>query len=193
MAQTPSAMTELGTKMPAFRLPDFDGNQVSSEQFGGKPVLVVFMCNHCPFVKHIADVLAERARAYERKGVAVVGINANDIESHPEDAPDKMREFARERGIQFPYLVDASQETAKKFNAACTPDFFLYDSDHKLVYRGQFDSSRPSNGEPVTGNDLTAAVDAVVAGGRVPADQKPSIGCNIKWKPGNEPEHAGRR
>ncbi len=187
MAETPSRMLPLGTPMPEFTLPDFDGNDFSSSRLAGKPAVVVFMCNHCPFVKHVADVLARRADEYRDMGVEVVGINANDVSSHPEDAPPKMKEFAAERGISFPYLVDASQVVAQAYSAACTPDFFLFDADHKLVYRGQFDGSRPSNDVPVTGADLSAAVKAVASGEPVPADQKPSVGCNIKWKSGNEP------
>ena len=187
MAETPSNMLPLGTKMPEFTLPDFNGTEYSTEQFAGKPVLMVFMCNHCPFVKHVADVLAERAREYRDMDVEVVGINSNDVSSHPEDAPEKMKEFAEERGITFPYLVDETQEVAKAYSAACTPDFFLFDADHKLVYRGQFDGSRPSNDVPVSGEDLTAAVKAMVEGSPVPSEQKPSVGCNIKWKSGNEP------
>ena len=187
MAQTPSTMLPLGTDMPEFTLPDFDGRSYSSGRLAGKPVVVVFMCNHCPFVKHVADVLAERAREYNTLGVEVVAINANDISTHAEDAPEKMKEFAAERGISFPYLVDETQEVAQAYHAACTPDFFLFDASHKLVYRGQFDGSRPSNDVPVTGEDLTAAVTAVASGTPVPADQKSSVGCNIKWKPGNEP------
>jgi peroxiredoxin len=160
----------------------------SNDDYSGKPVAVVFMCNHCPFVKHIADSLAERAREYREKGVAVLGINANDTASHPEDSPEHMRSFAEERGLEFPYLFDESQEVAKAFGATCTPDIFLFDSDHKLVYRGQFDDSRPSRTEPVTGADLSDAVDRAVAGQPPREEQKPSIGCNIKWKPGNEPQ-----
>ena len=188
MAETASAMLALGTTMPSFRLPDYDGEMHSSDDYAGTPVLVVFMCNHCPFVKHIADSLAERAREYRAKGVAVLGINANDTGSHPEDSPENMRRFAEERGLEFPYLFDESQEVAKAFGATCTPDIFLFDSDHKLVYRGQFDDSRPSRKEPVTGADLSDAVDRVVAGQPPREEQKPSIGCNIKWKPGNEPQ-----
>jgi peroxiredoxin len=190
MAQTPSTMLPLGTKMPAFTLPSFDGTEFSSASLDGKPAVIVFMCNHCPFVKHIADVLGQKAREYEALGVSVVGINANDSSVHQADSPDMMKESVAERGIAFPYLVDESQAVAKAYQAACTPDFFLFDADHKLVYRGQFDSSRPSLEVPVTGEDLTAAVNALVAGEAIPQDQKPSVGCNIKWKPGNEPGFA---
>lgn len=191
MAETASTMLQLGTEMPAFELPDYDGRTIKSADYEGKPVLVVFMCNHCPFVKHIASVLGRRAIEFERMNVGVVGINANDTSSHPEDAPDKMKEFAAQNGLRFPYLVDESQEVAKAYRAACTPDFFLFDAGHQLVYRGQFDDSRPSNGKPVTGDDLAAAVEAVVSRKPVPEKQTPSIGCNIKWKQGNEPDYFG--
>jgi len=189
MAETPSTMLKLGTAMPEFELPDFDGKVHRSREYDGKPVLVIFMCNHCPFVKHIADVLATRAREFEQKGVAVVGINSNDVASQPADSPEKMKEFAAERGISFPYLYDEDQLVARSFNAACTPDIFLFDREHLLVYRGQFDDSRPSNGKPVTGDDLARAVDALVSGKPVPQDQKASLGCNIKWKAGNAPAY----
>jgi peroxiredoxin len=176
--------------MPEFDLPDPYSTVWSSATVAGKPVVVVFMCNHCPFVKHIAGGLADRARDYERLGVAVVGINANDVNSHSADSPENMKLFIREYGIDFPYLSDESQASAISFRAACTPDFFLFDADHKLVYRGQFDSARPSNQIPVTGEDLTAAVEAVVSGRTVAGRQVPSIGCNIKWKPGNAPGYS---
>lgn len=187
MAQTPSTMVPRGTAMPAFNLPDPDGTIYSSEQYAGKPLLVVFMCNHCPFVKHVAAKFAERAKEYQNLGVSVVAIMPNDLTDHPEDGPEYMKSFARQHGMSFPYLFDESQEVAKSFQAACTPDFFLYDSDHKLVYRGQFDSSRPGNDEPVTGDDLTEAVKNLVAGKPISDDQLPSVGCGIKWKPGNAP------
>ncbi|MGM0702173.1 MAG: thioredoxin family protein [Pseudomonadota bacterium] len=182
MSLTPSTMIELGSPLPAFRLPDPEGREVGSDDFAGQSLLVVFMCNHCPFVMHIADALAEFAREYQEKGLAVVGINSNDYTSHPDDSPDKMREEIERRGYTFPYLVDDSQDVARAFEAACTPDFFLFDADHRLAYRGQFDDSRPSKPTPVTGADLRAATDAVLAG-KVPRDaQKPSMGCNIKWR-----------
>lgn len=187
MAETPSTMAPLGTKMPPFELPDPDGTVYSSDQYAGKPLLVIFMCNHCPFVKHLVDKLAERAKEYQQMGVSVVGIMPNDLTDHPEDGPEYMKSFAKEHGMDFPYLFDESQEVAKRFQAACTPDFFLFDSNHTLVYRGQFDSSRPGNDESVTGNDLTAAVRNLVEGKEIPDKQTPSVGCNIKWKPGNEP------
>ncbi|GGY01529.1 thioredoxin family protein [Litchfieldella qijiaojingensis] len=182
MAVTPSNMIELGSPLPVFRLPDPNGAEVDSEQFRGNPLLVVFMCNHCPFVKHIADAFADFAREYEQKGLAVVGINSNDFQSHPDDRPERMIEEARMRGYTFPYLVDETQEVARTFQAACTPDFFLFDRNHRLAYRGQFDDSRPSKDTPVTGEDLRAAADAVLAGQAPDANQMPSMGCNIKWK-----------
>ncbi len=183
MTLTPSNMIELGSLLPAFRLPDPDGREVASDDFAGQPLLVVFMCNHCPFVKHIADALAEFAREYQAKGLAVVGINSNDYASHPDDSPEKMREEIAKRGYSFPYLVDESQDVARAFEAACTPDFFLFDAEHRLAYRGQFDDSRPSKEEtPVTGEDLRAAAEAVLAGQAPSERQKPSMGCNIKWR-----------
>jgi len=183
-------MLPLGTPAPDFRLPDPSGIIVSLADFKTAPaLLVVFMCNHCPYVKHIRDGLAKLACDYRSRGVAVVGINSNDAVSYPADSPAKMAEEADSAGYIFPYLYDETQEVAKAYRAACTPDIYLFDSDQRLVYRGQFDDSRPGNGMPVTGNDLRAALDAVLAGKPVPPNQKPSIGCNIKWKPGNEPEY----
>lgn len=188
MVKTASTMLSLGTAAPDFRLPDANGKMVSLADFGSAPALLaIFMCNHCPYVKHVASVLAELAREYQARGVAVVGINSNDWEQYPDDAPDKMAEEIQTRGYSFPYLVDESQEVAKAYQAACTPDFFLFDHQRRLVYRGQMDSSRPGNNLPVTGKDLRDALDTVLAGQPVPTDQKPSLGCNIKWKPGNEP------
>ncbi|TFH85117.1 thioredoxin family protein [Billgrantia azerbaijanica] len=182
MSLTPSQMVDLGSPLPPFRLSDPDGQEVSSDDFADQPLLVVFMCNHCPFVKHVADALADFAREYQAKGLAVVGINSNDYASHPDDSPEKMREEIERRGYTFPYLVDETQDVARAFDAACTPDFFLFDHDHRLAYRGQFDDSRPSNDTPVTGADLRAAVDAVLAGKAPSAAQRPSMGCNIKWR-----------
>ena len=150
------------------------------------------MCNHCPFVKHVLDRLVELVKQYQARGVAVVGVNSNDVDSHPEDAPNLMARLAQEEGLTFPYLYDESQQVAKAYGAACTPDFFLFDREKRLAYRGQMDDSRPGNNIPVTGEDLTTAVDAVLVGRPAPAAQKPSMGCNIKWKPGNEPEYAKR-
>ena len=190
MVLTPSTMLPLGTKAPDFSLPNIDGRQVSLSDFEGAPaLLVVFMCNHCPYVKHVADALAQLAREYQQRGVAVVGINSNDAEQYPDDSPEKMAEEAAARGYTFPYLYDETQEVAKAYRAACTPDFYVFDKDRKLVYRGQMDDSRPDSGIPVTGADLRAALDAVLEGKPIPAEQKPSIGCNIKWKPGNEPDY----
>jgi len=191
MAQTPSTMLELGTPAPGFRLPDTTtGETVSLADYEGRPLLVAFICNHCPFVKHIRDELARFAREYQERGLAVVAISANDVENYPDDSPERMAQVAREAGFSFPYLYDESQEVAKAYHAACTPDFFLFDSDHCLAYRGQFDDARPGNDAPVNGADLRAAADAVLAGHSVSGEQRPSIGCNIKWKPGNEPAYA---
>jgi thiol-disulfide isomerase/thioredoxin len=191
MPATPSIMLPLGTPAPDFDLPDPSGRRWTLADFADAPGLVVmFLCNHCPFVVHIREKLAEVAREYGEKGIAFVAINPNDIENFPDDAPDKMAEIAREFGFTFPYLFDESQETAKKYRAACTPDFFFFDRDRKLIYRGQFDESRPGNGVPVTGSHLKAAMDAFLAGEPVTVEQVPSIGCNIKWKKGNEPDYA---
>lgn len=193
MALTPSTMLPLGTPAPDFRLTNaVDGRTVALADLKDKPaLLVVFMCNHCPFVKHVAAGLAQLARDYQTRGVAMVGINSNDVTSHPDDSPDRMREEAQARGYMFPYLFDESQQVAKAYRAACTPDFFLFDKSRRLVYRGQMDSSRPDNGIPVTGADLRAALDAVLAGRSPAAEQKSSIGCNIKWRAGNEPDYYG--
>jgi peroxiredoxin len=180
-------MLALGTAAPDFTLPDTEGKIVSLATFKGAPaLLVVFMCNHCPYVQHVRRGLAQMARDFQARGVGVVGINANDVANYPADSPAKMREEVRTAGYTFPYLYDESQSTAKAYRAACTPDFFLFDKQRKLVYRGQMDDSRPSNGVPVSGKDLRAAVDAILIGRPVSAEQKPSIGCNIKWKPGME-------
>ena len=191
MSRTPSTMPELGLLAPDFSLPDPSGRRYSLSDFSeAKALLVVFMCNHCPFVLHLREALSAFATEYQAKGLAVVGINANDITNHPDDSPAKMAEEIQRAGYTFPYLFDATQQTAKEYQAACTPDFFLYDGDRKLVYRGQFDGSRPGNEVPVTGADLRAAADAVLAGEAVSDQQSPSLGCNIKWQPGNEPEYA---
>jgi peroxiredoxin len=192
MARTPSTMLPLGTKAPDFSLTNVDGRTVSLSDFDGKPaLLVIFMCNHCPFVKHLAGALAKFADEYMKKGVAVVGVNSNDVATYPADSPEQMVREAEERGYSFPYLYDETQEVAKAYHAACTPDFFLFDRERRLVYRGQFDSSRPDSGIPITGADLRAAVDAVLAGKKPSEKQMPSIGCNIKWKAGNEPDYFG--
>ncbi len=192
MAATASTMLPLGTKAPDFRLPDTQGKLVSLEDFKNAPaLLVVFMCNHCPFVKHILDGLVGLIKDYQAKGVAVVGVNSNDAANYPEDRPEMMAKVAKQKGFTFPYLYDEAQDVAKAYHAACTPDFFLFDKQRKLVYRGQMDDSRPGNGVPVTGTDLRAALDAVLEGKPVPTKQKPSMGCNIKWKPGAAPAYAG--
>jgi len=190
MVLTPSTMLPIGTKAPDFSLVNVDGRTVSLEDFEGKPAfLAIFMCNHCPFVKHLADAIAKFATEYMAKGVAIVGINSNDVANYPADSPEQMVREAEERGYTFPYLYDETQELAQAYHAACTPDFFLFDKDRKLVYRGQFDSSRPDSGIPITGADLRAAVDAVLAGKQPSEKQPPSIGCNIKWKAGSEPAY----
>lgn len=192
MVRTPSTMLPLGTPAPDFSLVNVDGRTVSLAEFEGAPaLLVMFLCNHCPFVKHIADPLAQLTAEYMARGVAVVGISSNDVANYPADSPEQMVAEAETRGYQFPYLYDATQEVAHAYHAACTPDFFLFDATHRLVYRGQLDSSRPDSGIPVTGEDLRAALDAVLAGKRPSDNQRPSLGCNIKWKPGNEPEYFG--
>jgi peroxiredoxin len=192
MARTPSTMLPLGTKAPDFSLVNIDGRTVSLADFKGAPaLLVMFICNHCPFVKHLAGSLAQFAHEYMQKKVAVVGISSNDVANYPADSPEQMVHEAEDQGYTFPYLYDETQEVAKAYRAACTPDFFLFDRDQRLVYRGQFDSSRPDNGVPITAADLRAAIDAVLAGQQPNEKQLPSIGCNIKWKPGNEPDYFG--
>jgi peroxiredoxin len=190
MALTPSTMLPLGTAAPDFKLPDTDGTLVSLADFQGKAaLLVVFMCNHCPYVIHVRGALAQLARDYLPRNVGMVGINANDVKNYPDDSPAKMKEEVRTAGYVFPYLFDESQSVARSYRAACTPDIFLFDKNRKLVYRGQFDPSRPGNGLPVTGADLRAALDAVLAGKPAPEKQIASIGCNIKWKAGNAPQY----
>lgn len=191
MALTESTMLSIGTAAPEFNLPDTEGNSVSlSDLTDGEALAVLFICNHCPYVKHVQHVLADVAREYEEKGIRFVGINSNDVEAYPEDHPNRMKEEGDRIGYTFPYLFDESQEVAKTYRAACTPDIYLFDRDQKLVYRGQFDSSRPNSGSP-TGEDLIAAMDSVLEGRPVSEDQIPSIGCNIKWKPGNNPDYYG--
>ena len=190
MALTPSSMLPLGTTAPDFNLPDPDGKIVSLADFKDKSaLLVLFICNHCPYVKHIRTGLAQLARDYLPKQVAIIGINSNDVANYPEDSPAKMKAEVKSAGYTFPYLYDESQAVAKAYRAACTPDLYLFDQNHRLVYRGQFDNSRPGNGIPVTGRDLRAALDAVLAGKPVLPDQKASVGCNIKWKADNEPDY----
>lgn len=190
MARTPSTMLPLGTAAPGFSLPDPSGKIFSLESFSGAPALLVaFICNHCPYVKLIRAELAKLGRECQAKGVAMVAISANDAVEYPEDSPAKMAEEARAAGYVFPYLFDETQAAAKAYRAACTPDFFLLDRERKLVYRGQFDDARPHNGIAPTGKDLRAALEALLAGKPVSPDQKPSLGCNIKWKPGSEPNY----
>jgi peroxiredoxin len=190
MVKTASTMLPIGTKAPDFRLPDTNGNRVSLSDFADAPaLLVIFLCNHCPYVKHVAAGLAELAREYQRRGVAVVGINSNDVSTYFEDSPEKMAAEAKLRGYTFPYLYDEPQSVAKAYQAACTPDFYVFDRERKLAYRGQMDSSRPGGNVPVSGEDLRAALDAVLSNRPISTVQKPSLGCNIKWKPGNEPDY----
>ena len=190
MAETPSTMLDIGTPAPDFSLPEpTSGKTVSLADFAGQPLLVVFSCNHCPYVLHIIESFTEFARDIRAQGVGVVMISANDVGGYPADSPQKMAELAEQQGFDFPYLYDESQQIAIAYHAACTPDFFLFDRDHRLFYRGQYDASRPRNRVAVDGRDLRAAVDAVLAGEDAPAQQVPSVGCNIKWRAGNEPDY----
>jgi thiol-disulfide isomerase/thioredoxin len=190
MPETPSTMLDLGTPLPSFSLSDFNGRVVSDADFkGSKALLVAFICKHCPFVKHIRQEFARFAKEYEPKGLKVVAIASNDTTEFPEDGPEGMKQEAAEAGYVFPYLFDEKQQVARAFRAACTPDLFLFDGNRRLVYRGQFDGSRPKNDVPVTGADLRAAADAVLAGKPAPETQRPSMGCNIKWSPGNAPAY----
>lgn len=192
MVKTNSQMLPLGTEAPAFSLPDPDGNLHGlDDRSDAKATLVMFICNHCPFVKHVAGELARIGRDYGGKGVQIFAINSNSIETHPQDGPQHMKEEIDSRGYSFPYLFDEDQSVAKAYRAACTPDFFLFDAERKLVYRGQLDDSRPGNDEPVDGHDLRAAMDKALAGETLGEDQRPSVGCNIKWTPGNEPDYFG--
>jgi len=192
MARTASTMLELDTAAPDFHLLEpLTGKHHSLDDFHGDPMLVAFICNHCPFVLHILDGFLDFANEYVAKGLGIVAISSNSIETHPQDSPEKMAELAREKAFPFPYLYDESQQTAKDYRAACTPDFYLFDKNRKLVYRGQFDNARPQSNTPVTGEDLRRAADAVLTGQAPSRDQTPSLGCNIKWKPGNEPDYFG--
>ncbi len=198
MAMTLSTMLPLGTPAPDFALPDTHGKTVRRDDFAVKPLLVMFICNHCPYVKHVAPELARLGKQYQDKGVGVVAIMSNDVANYPDDSPEKMKGEKLMRGYTFPYLYDETQNVARAYTAACTPDFFLFDREHKLVYRGQLDGTRPTRHGPgqysspqqPDGRDLRAALDAVLAGRPVPADQKPSMGCNIKWRPGTVPGNA---
>lgn len=191
MAATPSTMLELGTPAPAFSLPEVTtGAQIGLDTFAGNEVLVVmFICHHCPFVKHVKAELAQLGRDYAAKNVALVAISANDPAVSADDSPEGLKRMASDWGLSYPVCFDESQSVAKAYAAACTPDFFVFDKDRKLAYRGQLDDSRPSNGKPVTGADLRGAIDALLTGKAVSSDQKASIGCNIKWRKGNEPEY----
>ena len=192
MSLTPSTMLPLGTAAPDFSLPDTTGKTVSLNDFEhGKPLLVVFMCNHCPYVKHIQRDFAALASEYQKKGVGVVGINTNDVQNYPEDSPENMAADAKKFGYTFPYLYDEDQAVARAYRAACTPDFFLFDDDRRLFYRGQMDASRPGNDIAITGEDLRDALNRVLEGRDAPEVQRPSMGCNIKWKSGNEPDYFG--
>ena len=190
MTAVNSTMLELGTKAPPFRLPSATGGAASVEDFSdASALLVMFICNHCPFVKHVRDELGKLAHDYQPMGVAVGAVNSNDWSAYPDDSPEMMEKEVRNYGYPFAYLCDETQEVARAYRAACTPDFYLFDARQKLFYRGQLDDSRPGNGVPVSGRDLRAAIDALLAGEAGPARQKPSLGCNIKWRPGNEPDY----
>ena len=192
MALTPSTMVELGTKAPDFSLPDVtSGRTVSLATFAKKKaLLIMFICKHCPYVQHVKEELARLGRDYQARDMAIVAISSNDAENYPEDAPEGLKQMAKELGFSFPFCYDETQAVAKSYGAACTPDFFVFNQEQKLVYRGQLDDSRPGNAKPVTGRDLRLAMDAALSGRPVPPHQKPSVGCNIKWKQGNEPLYA---
>lgn len=190
MSATLSTMLEIGTEAPDFELPDINGKLVSLQDLESKNgLLVMFICNHCPFVKHLNEALVEFATEYQEKGISCVAISSNDVENYPQDSPELMKELSDEHSFPYPYLYDESQEIAKAYKAACTPDFFLFDGEKKLFYRGQFDDSRPGNEKPVTGEDMRNAVSAMLKGMDSFEPQKPSMGCNIKWKKGNEPSY----
>jgi len=195
MALTPSTMLALGTPAPDFELPDVvSGKRIRlSDLASKKALLVMFICRHCPYVQHIKEELTKLGRDYAKKDIAIIAVSSNDAKGYPDDAPAKLKEMALELGFGFPFLYDETQAVAKAYTAACTPDFFLFDAGRKLVYRGQLDESRPGNGKPLNGRDLRAAIDAVLAGAPVSPAQRPSLGCNIKWKPGNEPAYYARR
>ena len=191
MVQTASTMLPLGTEAPNFSLRTPDGRYVTRDDVAGSMgLLVMFICNHCPYVIHVRDQIAKIGHDYAPKGIGIVAISSNDVANYPDDRPEKMAEMAKACNFNFPYLYDEMQDVAKAYSAACTPDFFLFNGAMKLVYRGQLDGSRPKNNVPVTGGDLRSALDALISGARIPDDQIPSLGCNIKWKAGNEPEYA---
>jgi len=190
MVQTPSTMLPLGTTAPDFTLTEpATGRKRSLSEIHAPATVIMFICNHCPFVIHVRDEITRLARDYAAKGVAFIGINSNSEASHPQDGPRHMAALVQELGWTFPFLFDETQGVAKAYHAACTPDFYVFDRDRRLVYRGQLDDSRPSNDRPVNGKDLRAAIDAALSDRPAPAEQKPSIGCNIKWAPGNEPDY----
>jgi peroxiredoxin len=194
MSQTPSTMLVLGTHAPDFQLPDVaTGRTISLSTFKGrKGLLVIFLCRHCPYVIHVQKELTRIGRDYGPRGIGIVAISSNDVGAYPEDSPENLKQMAVEEGFEFPVCYDESQAVAKAYRAACTPEFYLFDGDRKLVYRGQLDGSRPQNNIPVTGKDLRKAMDSQLSGGKVDPNQKPGIGCNIKWKPGNEPDYYPR-
>lgn len=193
MAATLSTMLEIGTKAPDFDLPDLEGNLISLQDLKPeKGILVMFICNHCPYVKLLNEALVKFANDYSEQGIKCVAISSNDVENYPQDSPELMKELSEKYQFPFPYLYDESQEVAKAYKAACTPDFFLFDDELKLFYRGQFDDSRPGNNKPVTGRDMRNAADKLIEGEATIESQIPSMGCNIKWKQGNEPEYFNR-
>ncbi|OAB59564.1 alkyl hydroperoxide reductase [Leptolyngbya valderiana BDU 20041] len=191
MVLTPSTMLDLGVSAPPFSLPDtVSGNTISLDTFSDKKaLLVIFLCEHCPFVKHVRGELADIGRDYSDRGLGIVAVSSNDVENYPDDSPENLKAMAQECGFNFPVCYDETQEVAKAYTAACTPDFFLFDGDRKLFYAGQLDDSRPGNDKPVNGKDLRAAIEAVLSDRPLESDRKPSVGCNIKWKPGNEPDY----
>jgi peroxiredoxin len=193
MVKTASTMLPLGTTAPEFRLPDVVSNQtISLATFADRQaLLLIFLCQHCPFVKHVQQELAKLGQDYSQKSLGIVAISANDVANYPDDAPEKLKQMAEDLNFNFPVCYDESQEVSQAYTAACTPDFFLFDAERKLAYRGQLDDSRPGNNIPVTGKDLRRAIDAILQAQTLDFEQKPSIGCNIKWKPGNEPEYFG--
>ncbi|MBJ80258.1 MAG: thioredoxin family protein [Myxococcales bacterium] len=190
MARTESTMLTLGTKAPAFTLPNTNGETVSLADYShSKGVVVMFICNHCPYVHHVREELSRMGRDYQNSDIAIIAINSNDVDKYPDDHPDRMRDEVENFDYVFPYLYDETQDVAKAYGAACTPDFFVFDAEQSLTYRGQLDGSRPGNDVAVTGTDLRAAIDAVLVGKEPEREQKPSLGCNIKWREGNEPEY----